>query len=306
MAARAPKSKPEAAVRSSGPTRKTARGRATVSPAPETTSDALGPLAFASLPALLVSASDKTVLSANQAFLAMTGLNAESCLGQPAADLSLWKDPEALERALSSAAKGRRVENAELAVNNGKEGGKKVLLSANLLPDGGSPQVLCSLIDVSGLSQALRERDVDLEVKARELTETNEALRLLLSQNREDGKRLEQRIVANVEDLVLPYLQRMKETPLDMDQRVYLSVVESNLTELISPFMRQLGNRHANLTPREIEVANLVRMGTTSKEIARLLKISKRAVEFHRDSLRNKLGLKKTKQNLRAYLSSLS
>jgi len=62
---------------------------------------------------------------------------------------------------------------------------------------------------------------------------------------------------------------------------------------------------HSNLSPREIEVANLVRMGATSKEISSILSVSKRAVEFHRDSLRRKLGLKKSKRNLRAYLVSL-
>jgi len=267
-------------------------------------SGALGVLAHASLPAFLVSASGRTVLSANRAFLAFSGMAPENCLGRPVDDMPLWKDPESLGRILDLAAQGQPAENVEITVANGKDSSKTVLLTADPLPGEDPSRLLCSVIDASKLS--LASKDVDLEVRARELTETSEALRLLLTQTREDAKRLEQRIVANVEDLVLPYLQRMKETPLDMDQRVYLSVVESNLTELISPFMRQLGNRHANLTPREIEVANLVRMGTTSKEIARLLKISKRAVEFHRDSLRNKLGLKKTKQNLRAYLSSLS
>jgi DNA-binding NarL/FixJ family response regulator len=151
----------------------------------------------------------------------------------------------------------------------------------------------------------LKKKSEDLEVKARHLEEVNEALRSLLKQSKEDFRKFEQRIVANVEDLVLPYVKRMKDTSLDMDQQVYLNVIESNLTELVAPFMRRLGDKHANLTPREIEVANMVRMGSTSKEIAKLLNISKRAVEFHRDSLRRKLGLKKSKRNLRAYLASL-
>lgn len=151
----------------------------------------------------------------------------------------------------------------------------------------------------------LKKAAGELEVKARHLEEVNEALRSLLKQSKEDYRKFEQRIVANVEDLVLPYVKRLKDTSLDMDQQVYLNVIESNLTELVAPFMRRLGDKHANLTPREIEVANLVRMGATSKEIAKLLNISKRAVEFHRDSLRRKLGLKKTKRNLRAYLASL-
>ncbi|MFP4475852.1 MAG: PAS domain S-box protein [Desulfatibacillaceae bacterium] len=152
----------------------------------------------------------------------------------------------------------------------------------------------------------LQQRDMELEVKSRQLEEVNRALRTLLNQSKEDAKNIEHRLVANVEDLVLPYVNRLRETDLNMDQQVYLKVIEENLEELMSPFMRRIGSKHANLTPREVEVANLVRMGTTSKEIAKLLDISKRAVEFHRDSLRKKLGLKNKKRNLRAYLSSLN
>ncbi|MBU2488554.1 MAG: helix-turn-helix transcriptional regulator [Proteobacteria bacterium] len=154
--------------------------------------------------------------------------------------------------------------------------------------------------------EELEKKLEDLEVKTRQYEEVNRALQKLNLQTREEAQKLEQRVVANVEDLVLPYVGRLKETLLDPDQRVYVNVVESNLTELLAPFMRQLGSKYANLTPREIEVANLVRMGTTSKEIARMLGVSKRAVEFHRDRLRKKLGLKKSKRNLRAYLASLT
>ncbi|MBW1988595.1 MAG: PAS domain-containing protein [Deltaproteobacteria bacterium] len=252
-------------------------------------------------PCLVVEADTLKIVEANQAFFALSGLKPKDCIGRSFLALSLWLEPDQCKKVLEKAKAGKPAQNIQISMQNGK-GDKEMLLSASMVP--AENWLVCSLTDVTALVDGRKESD--LEIKARELTETNEALRLLLNQRREDVKRLEQRIVANVEDLVLPYLQRMRETPLDMDQRVYLSVVESNLTELVSPFMRQLGTRHANLTPREIEVANLVRMGTTSKEIARLLKISKRAVEFHRDSLRNKLGLKKTKQNLRAYLSSLS
>lgn len=151
----------------------------------------------------------------------------------------------------------------------------------------------------------LEKKLFELEIRTGELEEVNKALRTLIEQTRNASQEFQQRVVANVEDLVLLYVARMKDTALSMDQRIFLNVIEQNLTEIVAPFMRRIGNRHANLTPREIEVANLVRMGVKSKEIAKLLNISKRAVEFHRDSLRKKLDLKKTKKNLRAYLASL-
>ena len=60
-----------------------------------------------------------------------------------------------------------------------------------------------------------------------------------------------------------------------------------------------------NLTFSEIEVANFIREGKTSKEIAELLKISKDTVDTHRQNIRKKLGMNGKKQNLQSYLLSL-
>lgn len=56
----------------------------------------------------------------------------------------------------------------------------------------------------------------------------------------------------------------------------------------------------------EIQVAGLVKEGKTSKEIASVINISERGVEFHRNNIRRKLGLANAKKNLRSHLLSLS
>ena len=66
-----------------------------------------------------------------------------------------------------------------------------------------------------------------------------------------------------------------------------------------------MGSKYSNLTPKEIQVAGLVKEGKTTKEIAELMISTTDAIEFHRKSLRKKLGLKNTKSNLRSYLLSL-
>ncbi|MEW5735140.1 MAG: PAS domain S-box protein [Thermodesulfobacteriota bacterium] len=194
-----------------------------------------------------------------------------------------------------------------------------VRIMARITDYQGRPAVAGSLVDVTEihhrqdelsqsneeLSRSLIEKNEDLEVKARQLTEVNEALHKLNEQMREQKEDLKRRMVGNVEDLVLPYLERLKETPLNTDQKICVNVLSTNLTEIVAPFAQKIGTGRSNLTPREIEVANLVRMGHTSKDISRIMDISKRAVEFHRDSLRRKLGLKKSKKNLRAHLSAI-
>ena len=60
-----------------------------------------------------------------------------------------------------------------------------------------------------------------------------------------------------------------------------------------------------NLTAREIQIANLIKQGKTTKEIAETLNVSSRAVEFHRNNIRTKMALKNRKANLSSFLSSL-
>ena len=111
--------------------------------------------------------------------------------------------------------------------------------------------------------------------------------------------------MSNVKELVEPYLIKLKNTGLDEKQNAYVSILESNLKEIISPFSQKLSSKYFNLTPTEIQVAGLVKEGRTAKEIAELLNKSIRAIEFHKNNIRKKLGLINKKANLRSHLLSL-
>ncbi len=61
---------------------------------------------------------------------------------------------------------------------------------------------------------------------------------------------------------------------------------------------------HLNLTPAEIQIANLIKLGKVNKEIAEIKNLSSRTIEFHRNNIRKKIGIKNKKVNLRTYLNS--
>ncbi|MBU0736344.1 MAG: helix-turn-helix transcriptional regulator, partial [Proteobacteria bacterium] len=92
-------------------------------------------------------------------------------------------------------------------------------------------------------------------------------------------------------ELIEPYLEKLKKSNLSPEQEIYLSILDSNLKDISSPFIRSMAIKYAGLTHKEIQVAGLVKEGKKTKEIAKLLNTTKRAVEFHRHSLRTKLGL---------------
>jgi DNA-binding CsgD family transcriptional regulator len=128
----------------------------------------------------------------------------------------------------------------------------------------------------------------------------------MLNKRDEDRKELEEKVLLNMKWLVLPYLNKMKKSGLNEKQETYRDIVESLLNEITSPFVRKLSSQELNFTPTQIQVANLVKEGKTTKEIAELLNSSTRAVEFHRENVRARLDLKNKKTNLRSYLLSLS
>ncbi|OPY00875.1 MAG: Sporulation kinase E [Syntrophorhabdus sp. PtaB.Bin047] len=150
---------------------------------------------------------------------------------------------------------------------------------------------------------ALEDRERELTAKSEALGEVNAALKALLRQREEDREELEARLVSNIREMVLPYIHKMQKDKLDLRHRTYLDIVAANLNEIMSPFPNTI--KQLNFTPREIEVASLIKEGRTTKEIAEFLGIATSAVDSHRNNIRNKLGLSNKKINLRSYLLSL-
>ncbi len=169
----------------------------------------------------------------------------------------------------------------------------------------GSYSVVTDVSLMKETEAALKRREQELEIKTQSLEEANTALRVLLKRREEDKKELEQRILANIREMVSPYIGKLKRSRIGDRQRVYLDLLESNLAELTAPFADTLSRTFRKLTPAEIRVAALVREGRANKQIADILAISPRTVEFHRDRIRRKLGLTHGKTNLRSFLLSL-
>ena len=151
----------------------------------------------------------------------------------------------------------------------------------------------------------LMEREVDLETEKTNLQETNTALKVLLKQRDTDKHIFEEQVMYNVKELVLPYLDRLKATDMDERQTAYLSILETNLGGVTSAFSRQLSIEFYGLTTSELKVANFIRQGKKTHEIASLLGLSKRTIDAYRLTIRRKLRIKNKKANLRTLLMSM-
>lgn len=193
-----------------------------------------------------------------------------------------------------------------------KDGETRMLeMSVSLVKDSsekpsGFRGILRDVTERKRMEIALAKRERELEIKSMNLEEANTALKVLLKQRDEDKKELEHSVLANVKQLIKPFMEKLETTKLDENQKVCIDTINTNLDNIISPFLNNLGLSCYRLTPQEIHIANLVKEGKTTKEIAGFLNLSTRTVEFHRDNLRKKFGLKDKKNNLRSYLITLS
>jgi PAS domain S-box-containing protein len=152
---------------------------------------------------------------------------------------------------------------------------------------------------------ALREREVELENKSINLEEVNTALRVLLKKREEDKKEIEEKMLLNIEELIIPFFEKLQNSNLNNMQKAYIDIINSNLNEIVSPLARGLSSKYLKLTSTEIQIANFIRQDKTTKEIAELLNLSTRTIESYRDSIRKKLGIKHKKVNLKSYLLSI-
>jgi DNA-binding NarL/FixJ family response regulator len=153
--------------------------------------------------------------------------------------------------------------------------------------------------------QRLQKKRHKLEQDAKQLTQLNAALKVLLKQRDTDKKEMEEKILLNVKELILPHLEKLKKRHLDQKSLSDLKIMESNLNNIISSFTHKLLSKFIVLTPREIQIANMIKEGRVTKEMAEIMSVSLSAIKLHRYHIRNKLGLIDQKVNLRSYLSSL-
>lgn len=160
------------------------------------------------------------------------------------------------------------------------------------------------------IQEQLQDLNNDLErrVAARttELYESNVALTVLLKKREEDRKILADQVVSNTSHLVNPLLDRLRHTKLTDEQRTLIEILAANIDELTSPFASHLSSKLNRLTPAEIQVANLVKLGKRTKEIAEIMHLAPGTISIHRKNIRRKLELTHQKTNLQTMLSNNS
>lgn len=204
-------------------------------------------------------------------------------------------------------ARGEDIEPYEYTILNKRGRRIEVIITTRLINYEGKRSTLGIVTDITERKQAeknLQAKDRAMERQAQSLEEVNTALKVLLGQREKEKAEVKEALLANIKKLIFPYIEKLETGRLGDDAQTYVNIVKSNLNDLISPLANSLSSKYFELTPSEIQIADLIKAGKTSKDIAAMLNVSPKAVSFHRGNLRKKLGLVNKKINLRTCLQS--
>lgn len=252
------------------------------------------------------------ILKVNKAMCAMTGYSEKELLGKTFQEISpRARNRKAYPPMIKNLLQGKGAVNheTEYIKKDGTVFPAEVNVSSLMDGRGTVIGTVSTIRDVTARKNSealLRRREAELEERNKNLEEVNTALKVLLQKREEDRRALETNMLCNVMRLIHPYLEKIRQLSSGERMRLYLEIIENNLKEIVSPFSNTLAATGLKLTLTEIQVANHIKAGLATAEIARLMGISPGTVEFHRKNIRRKLGLRKTRTNLKAYLSSLS
>ena len=171
--------------------------------------------------------------------------------------------------------------------------------------------LIVTLTDITKLKEAeahlVRSRnELEQRVQERtaELLDSNIALKVVLKKREEEQMVLADHVLSNATLLITPFLDRLKEGILTEQQQGLVDIIQSNLIELTSPFATKYSRDFVRLTPAEIQIANFVKLGKRTKDIARIMNLSPGTISIHRQNIRKKLDLTNKKGNLQVALSS--
>jgi len=159
-----------------------------------------------------------------------------------------------------------------------------------------------NITELFNAKENLIKYEEKLAIQTVALEEKNIALKVLIGQIELEKKELKDRIISNVENVILPSLEKIK---LNKGEDTYIEQHQIALQNLMSSFGQKISSNKVKLSPRETEVCGLVRNGMVNKEIARMLNIAVHTVEKHRRVVRKKIGIANKGINLHTYLNSL-
>jgi len=167
-------------------------------------------------------------------------------------------------------------------------------------------ELLGVMLEKRHQERVMKKLTSDLQNQKKDLEKKNITLKEVLAQIELEKREMKENIRATVSKTIFPVLQKLRTENLrERERDMYVEMITQELEDLYSPFIHRITDRTLNLSPREIEISNMIKNGFTNKQTATALHLSVLTVERHRHNIRKKLGISNRKINLTTYLRGL-
>lgn len=266
--------------------------------------------AFKTAPILMTISSieDGRYIELNNEFVKVTGYDPESTVGKTSVEIGFISQTDRNELKNLIESKGY-IKNWELELSKADGTTMTCLYSAELISVSGKTRLLSIAIDIT--DQKIQQKEMnrkqsELEAHAKKLEDMNTALNVLIEHRSDEKENVKKEILKHFEKLVFPYFPASKGTKNHEGNSTVLSIIERNIKEILLKGDNKSLALYLGLTPMESQIAQMIKDGKTSKDIANILKLSVHTVYFHRENIRKKLDISKSDTNLKTYLQTQS
>ncbi|MEQ1637010.1 MAG: PAS domain S-box protein [Methylococcales bacterium] len=156
------------------------------------------------------------------------------------------------------------------------------------------------------LEQQLQQKNAELHQIEAELNNISTALKVLIQHQETEYSDVREVLEQGIKQEIVPFLSQLKKGNQDLKQLKLLQILEANLENLSATYGRHhsIARIFQELTPKEIQIASMIRQGLSTKHIAATLSTSAETINVHRKNIRKKLGLDNKAINLRNHLNS--
>lgn len=150
-------------------------------------------------------------------------------------------------------------------------------------------------------NERLNQITQELKSEKIALNNKNIALNELINHIDQEKDQIKVTMSNNLETVIFPLLETLRSSSSTIDHK-YIDLIFHSLKEISQPFFKGNHTIATKLTPKEIQICNMIKNGLAVKEIAKMLHLSPRTIDKHRENIRKKLGIKSKKVNLASYL----
>lgn len=276
--------------------------------------------AFEGQEGIIVTDVHNIVIRVNNAFSRLTGYSAAEAIGRNASLINSRHHDSTFFKVMFETINRNQYWQGEIwnQRKNGEIFPTLMTVTAVMDAEGRTANFVGSFLDITIQKQAEKvlldvRKQLEKQVgkTAAELTaikgeseEVNTALKVMIKMHNSENSDAKNLLNEELNQEVLPFLQKLKSGNQDVKQVRLIRMLEANLQRLITSYgsPTTLTSSYRSLTPKEIQVATMVREGFSTKAIASTLSLSSETISIHRKNIRKKLGLDSKGQNLRSHL----